>query len=85
MNICSVIVNTKPENATRIKKLLEAMEGVDVFGGVKEGRIIITIEDSGEKALSEQLTALNNIEGVIDATMVYHQEADDTEMEEEII
>ena len=86
MNICSVIVNAKPENALRISKILAAMEGVDVYGGIEEGKIIATIEDGGgEKALADKMAALNNIKGVIDVAMIYHQEATDTAMEEEIV
>lgn len=86
MNICSVIVNAKPKNAPRISELLADMEGVDVFGGIEEGKIIATIEDGGgEKALADKMAAMNDIKGVINATMIYHQEASDTEMEEEIV
>ena len=86
MNICSVIVNAKPENALRISKILAEMEGVDVYGGIEEGKIIATIEDGGgEKALADKMAALNNIKGVIDVAMIYHQEATDTAMEEEIV
>jgi nitrate reductase NapD len=86
MNICSVIVNAKPENAPGISELLAEMEGVDVFGGIEEGKIIATIEDGGgEKALADKMAAMNDIKGVINATMIYHQEASDTEMEEEIV
>jgi len=85
MNVCSVIVNAKPKNAPKISELLAEMEGVDVFGGVEEGKIIITLEDSGEKALADKMAAINDIKGVINATMVFHQEEDDTAMEEEIV
>ncbi len=85
MNICSVIVNAKPENAQMISELLAKMEGVDVFGGIEEGKIIATLEDSGEKALADKMAAMNDIKGVINATMIYHQEEDNTAMEEEIV
>ncbi|WP_281400848.1 chaperone NapD [sulfur-oxidizing endosymbiont of Gigantopelta aegis] len=85
MNICSVIVSAKPEKSHAISQLLEEMEGIDVFGGVDEGKIIATLEDSGEKALADKMAAINNLKGVINATMIYHQEADIKEMEEEIV
>jgi nitrate reductase NapD len=86
MNICSVIVNAKPENALKISKILADLEGVDVYGGIEEGKIIATIEDGGgEKALADRMAAMNDIKGVINATMIYHQEASDTAMEEEIV
>jgi nitrate reductase NapD len=85
MNICSVIVNAKPKNSLNISKLLEKIEGVDVFGGIEEGKIIATLEDVGEKALADKMAAINDINGVINATMIYHQEEDDTVMKEEIV
>jgi len=85
MNICSVIVHAKPKNAPKIADLLAAMDKVDVFGGVEEGKIIATLEDDGEKALADRMAAINDIKGVINATMIYHQEANDAEMEEEIV
>ncbi len=85
MNICSVIVSVKPENAPKISDLLSEMDSVDVFGGVKEGKIIATLEDKGERALADKMVAINNIKGVIDVAMIYHQEDDDTAMEEEIV
>ena len=85
MNICSVSVNAKPKNAPKIRDILVAMDGVDVFGGVEEGKLITTLEDSGEKALADKMAALNDIKGVIDVAMIYHQEANDQAMEEEIV
>ena len=85
MNICSVIVNAKPENAPKIRDILVEMDGVDVFGGVEEGKLIVTLEDSGEKALADKMAALNDIKGVIDVAMIYHQEANDQAMKEEIV
>lgn len=85
MNICSVIVNAKPENSPKIRDILTEMDGVDVFGGVEEGKLIVTLEDSGEKALADRMAALNDIKGVIDVAMIYHREADDKAMEEEIV
>ncbi len=82
MNICSVIVHCKPENAESVKSELEKREGVEIFGGVKEGKIIATIEAGGEKALSEFLGEFNQIPGVIDTAMVYHQEEDDNKLDE---
>ena len=84
MNICSVIVHCKPEKAPAIKIELEKRDYVEVFGGVEEGKIIATIEGSGEKALSEVLAEFNHISGVIDTAMVYHQEEEDDLLDQEI-
>ncbi len=77
MNICSVIVHCKPEKSESVKANLEKEEGVEVFGGEKEGKLIATIEATGERALSEIMAGFNKIPGVIDTAMIYHQEEDD--------
>ncbi len=81
MNICSVIVHCKPENANLVKNNLEQRQGIDVYGGVEQGKIITTIEASGERALSDIMEEFNHIPGVIDTAMVYHQEEDDDNLE----
>jgi len=84
MNICSVIVHCKPENADSVKSNLEQRQGVDVFGGVKEGKIITTLEAGGERALSEIVAEFNKIPGVIDTAMIYHQEESDDNLDKPI-
>lgn len=84
MNICSVIVHCKPEKAQAVKQGLEKEQGVEVFGGEKEGKLIATIEATGERALSEIMAGFNQIPGVIDTAMVYHQEEDDNLLDEKM-
>jgi len=84
MNICGVVVHTRPERAEEIKQKLLKIPGVDVFGGEKEGKLVVTVEEQEKKGLAERLVEINNINGVINAVMVYHQEADDETLEEEM-
>lgn len=84
MNICSLIVHCKPENAPEIRDQLLNYDGVDVFGGLEEGKIIATIEGNGEKALSDIVAEFNHISGVIDTAMVYHQEVEDDRLDQEM-
>ena len=81
MNICSVIVHCNPEKADSVKSNLEQRQGVDVFGGVEEGKIITTIEANGERSLSDIMAEFNHIPGVIDTAMVYHQEESDNNLD----
>ncbi|MFK5984757.1 MAG: chaperone NapD [Pseudomonadota bacterium] len=84
MNICSVIVHCNPSKAESVKGNLEQRQGIDVFGGVKEGKIIVTIEAGGERLLSEIMAEFNQIPGVIDTAMVYHQEENDEDLDKPI-
>jgi periplasmic nitrate reductase NapD len=84
MNICSVIVHCNPEKADSVKNNLEQRQGVDVFGGVEEGKIITTIEAGGQHALSDIMVEFNKIPGVIDTAMVYHQEENENNLDKPI-
>ncbi len=84
MNICSVIVHCKPENAPEVKHQLEQFDGVEIHGGMEQGKLIVTIEADGQRALSDVFEAFGKLTGVADTAMVYHQEEDDEKLDEVI-
>jgi len=44
-NLCSCIVHTRPENGPEVEKRLNSIPGVEVHGGVDEGKLIVTVEE----------------------------------------
>jgi nitrate reductase NapD len=83
MNVCSLIVHTKPESSGVVQTRLEAFPGVEVHGGGEEGKLIVTVEDAEEDSVADTMMAFNNVEGVISSTLIYHYGGDD--LEEEVI
>lgn len=72
MNLCSVVVYSKPKNSKFVKKELEKYKGVEVHGGVEEGKIIVTLEEESDNILADTINKFNDIKGVINTVMVYH-------------
>ncbi len=83
MNLCSLIVHTRPEKGPEVERSLNSIPGVEVHGGVEEGKLIVTVEDTDERPASDTMMSFHDIEGVVSATLIYHYGGDD--LNEEVI
>ncbi len=83
MNLCSLIVHTLPDKGSEVERALNGIPGVEVHGGVAEGKLIVTVEDTETSPASDTMMTFNDIEGVINATLIYHYGGDD--LNEEVI
>jgi len=74
MNIAGVIVFAKPESNSKIElqARLNALQGVEVHAMSDEGKIVVTIENERESGLADSLMEMQNLKGVLSASMVYH-------------
>jgi nitrate reductase NapD len=72
MNIVGILVNTLPECTARIAAQLPGL-GAEVHHVSAQGQLIITIEHSQDTVVSECITQIQSLKGVLTAAMVYHQ------------
>jgi nitrate reductase NapD len=72
MNIASYIVHVRPVMAGGLREQLEAMAGVEVYNCSPDGRLVITVEDTGSRPVTDTVLAVHNLPGVLSAAMVYH-------------
>jgi nitrate reductase NapD len=73
MNISGILVQAYPENIRSVCRALSDMEGVEVHASNDDGKIVVTIEQEGNAGMSDMLLSLQNLPGVLAASMVYHQ------------
>ncbi len=73
MNISGVVVRTFPDNIDDVWQTLEQLEGVEVHGANDDGRLVVTIEKQGERDIADLLVHMQDVPGVLSASMVYHQ------------
>ena len=77
MSICSVVVYTRPEATLKASAAIENMDHCEVMGA-ENGRIVVVIDARNRKKMSDTIMALNDVEGVINVSLVYEYfEADD--------
>lgn len=82
MNICSVVVHTRPEKLASVHTKLDQLSGVEVHGENKQGKLIVTVEGDTDNKLADKMAAFSDVNGVINAVMIYHYCGDESENEE---
>ena len=73
MNISGVVVRTFPRDIDAVWKTLSEIDGVEVHGANEDGRLVVTVEKQGEREVADLLLHLQDVPGVLSASMVYHQ------------
>ncbi|MFC1589197.1 chaperone NapD [Pseudomonadota bacterium] len=73
MNISGVLVRSYPENIQSVWDELAIIEGVEVHGSNDDGRMVVTVEQENAGQLSDLLVRMQDINGVLSTSMIYHQ------------
>ena len=72
IHISSLVVHSRPSQATAVAARLREMTGVEVRGGVEAGKLVVTLETANESEVVERLNAIQVLDGVLAATLVFH-------------
>ncbi len=72
MNIVGILINTLPDYTNKVVEALKKLE-IEIHGVNEKSQIVITLEQETDEMLTEQLTQVQQIYGVLTATLVYHQ------------
>ena len=85
MNICGILVNIKPENEAVVTQHLTDIPGFEVHAVSPEGQMVVTLEEFEEDNMAEKLFSIQDLNGVISASMIYHHNEDEEGGKVEII
>jgi periplasmic nitrate reductase NapD len=72
-HISSLLVHARPDRAAAAQAAIGAIDGAEIHAVSPAGKLIVTLENSGTGAISDALSAINSIDGVLSAVLVYHQ------------
>jgi len=73
MNISGVLVHAYPQQVATVGESLIQLPGVEVHGNNDDGRIVVTVEQDDANQMSDVLTHMQTLPGVLSASMIYHQ------------
>jgi len=73
MNISGVLVHAYPQKLAAVTRKLDAIDGIEVHASNDEGKIVVTIEKPDDASMSDTLLHLQDVPGVLNASMIYHQ------------
>jgi len=82
MNISGVVVRAYPDRLQAVRAQLEAIQGVEVHGANPDGRLVVTVEEDGDRAMADAVVRIQNLSGVLSASMIYHQFEAEPDLEE---
>jgi len=71
LNLCGVLVLARVNKAATVRARAAAMPGVEVHALTGNGRLVLTVEDSPGQPGIDTISAINAIEGVLSASVVY--------------
>ncbi|MBK9135113.1 MAG: chaperone NapD [Betaproteobacteria bacterium] len=72
MNISSVVVHARAEDAARVQTELAAWPGVEVPAAAPDGRLVVTIDAASDREAGEIYDRIRTLEGVMSVALVYH-------------
>ncbi|MBF0470877.1 MAG: chaperone NapD [Gammaproteobacteria bacterium] len=72
MNICGILIHIQPEKRDEVTSRLLAICGVEIHSVTAQGQVIATLEEDNEERTASSLLAIQDLQGVISASMIYH-------------
>ncbi|WP_262030135.1 chaperone NapD [Microvirga sp. Mcv34] len=71
-HISSLVVHSRPDRVQAISERIGLIEGAAVHGGAEAGKLIVTLETDTESQVVERINAIQLLDGVLAATLVFH-------------
>lgn len=78
LHISSLLIRANPADLDRVQAEILKLPNSEIPLSDASGKIIVTLETSSESEIVDSLTAVQLIDGVVSAAMIYHQ-ADSTD------
>ena len=71
MNIVSLVLRVRPDTRSEAEAALHALPGVECHHMSDDGRLIVTVEDAPDAAMSDTLIAIHRVPQVLATTLAY--------------
>ena len=71
-HISSLVVHSRPDQVPAIVERIGLIDGAEVHGGHETGKLIVTLETETENQVVERINAIQLLDGVLAATLVFH-------------
>jgi periplasmic nitrate reductase NapD len=71
MNISSVVLRSNPRKLAQVRLALAELPGVEIHADGGNGRFVLTIEDLPTETPESTFVKLQQIDGVVNASLVY--------------
>ncbi|MCY1423326.1 assembly protein for periplasmic nitrate reductase [compost metagenome] len=76
LHIASLVVLTRPEHLATVKANLCLLDGLELHQQSPAGKLVVVLEASHENQILERIEQINNLPGVLNAALIYHEYLD---------
>ncbi|PKF60681.1 sorbose reductase [Psychromonas sp. psych-6C06] len=73
LHVSSLIVHVNIEKADKIKASINLLDGAEVITISPQGKAIVVLEAANQRIIMEVIDAINELDGVINTGLVYHE------------
>ncbi|MFI8481294.1 chaperone NapD [Pseudomonas sp. NPDC078700] len=73
LHIASLLVHARPEFFVAVKANLRLLPDLELHQESPLGKLVVVIEASDEAQILQRIEQINNIPGVLNAALVYHE------------
>jgi nitrate reductase NapD len=82
MHIAGVVVRTRPASVEAVQQRIGKLAGAEVHATSPDGRLVVTVEGSDRRKVTDMIYLLDRLEGVLSASMAYeHSDYDPKQLE----
>ena len=79
VHISSLVVHVRPERCAAVRVQIAALDGAEVHAGTEDGKLVVVLETTTEAETLERIAAINDMQGTIAASLIYHEIDADSE------
>ena len=81
ISVCGVLVQVHPDKQEATEVRMKQISGLEIHGASDDGKLVVTVETDSYKKTGDAISALQYVEGVLSASMIY-QHAEDLRVED---
>lgn len=73
LHIASLVVLARPQLLEAVKANLRLLEGLELHQESTAGKLVVVLETADEHQILQRIEQINNLPGVLNAALIYHE------------
>jgi nitrate reductase NapD len=73
VHISSLVVHVRPDRCAAVRVAIAKLAGAEVHAGTEDGKLVVVLETSSEAETLDRIDAINDMQGTIAASLIYHE------------
>jgi len=73
LHVSSLIVHVRPEKTKDLSDCINQLMGVELITIADQGKAIVVIEAANQREIMKSIDKINDIDGVVHTSLVYHE------------